>query len=1019
MVLMLLALPSWPGGAGAQDCATPGQTCVLAGFAPGETHTLSGCAPTTPCSYTGTITGCTPSDTCGDDGLEIDGTTVVDVIGDLAMQGPNVSIQVRSGSELRIDAVGAGRPVTIELGSGEAPLTVTGLAVDAGARFNAIGGYLSYAGSGSTVVADPSDEDFLRMGKIIPCPVPSGPASAFSEPDCAATRGTAEVMIEYTVDASNEGDLGPFFAAVDASTGAGTLNDGRLLLCIFDEDPTDDRVPYDVNDCYRITGADSTGGVGDPYSMTIDPRQTSREERDTIGYALSRRGVRECVLTSDASEGTRTFTANSATGDGGCITGDGERNGHWVYFQAGTEQCGDGDGVACSLDDQPYLIQASTDGGWTADDTFRILDVRGFPRTFSATGGACGQAGDCRVWIMPGGWSAGDPLRVRVPVVFRSWSPEDPVDSQLGLNGEIDARGVFVDGAGRQRFGGPTIECTQIRDWVSFDAASEVYSNWPVASLASECTIQGVVMAGGDDAADTGGDDNCMVNEGVSANDAVLTIDDAVLRHCATSCIENGVSPTQTTIVNRTRCEHSSSSGHSFSGGGTLVLTDVIRNFAGTGTLLGPSDSGTRVARNLLGLGGRVVTFRKSGSVGWSGQNWMFVGFASARGAMMASPFSVTGLVARENAVPRMIDAPTGGPPTTVSNCLFRANALSNGLAYLVAGEISIDNCVWYDEDPLDPAAVMLAATGPTNATFRQLSFFQPEGKIQNTERVFSGFILDDESGTTIDSVLIGGWHRWGGSFALDGWDDATMATATDICLFDNDADGGHCSPTSDCTASIAESELTRGPPGPGQRCGAVAGAGISQPQWFHGVTGIAPEFAPECGDRIDDDGDGRIDYPDDPGCSSIVDLSEKDPGLPCDDGVDNDGDGRIDFDPVTYASPGDATTDPAGQGDPGCWTPLSWVERSRCQDGLDNDGDGKMDYDGGRSIHGTVQTAVDPECAGTPWKNKERSGGCGLGCELTLLLTPLMWLYRRRRGFWRKPSISPPRKRPATSASL
>lgn len=52
-----------------------------------------------------------------------------------------------------------------------------------------------------------------------------------------------------------------------------------------------------------------------------------------------------------------------------------------------------------------------------------------------------------------------------------------------------------------------------------------------------------------------------------------------------------------------------------------------------------------------------------------------------------------------------------------------------------------------------------------------------------------------------------------------------------------------------------------------------------------------APLWA--CSDGLDDDGDGRIDFPDDAGCSRPGDFSEV---LDCSDGLDNDGDGLVDF---------------------------------------------------------------------------------------------------------------------------
>ncbi len=96
-----------------------------------------------------------------------------------------------------------------------------------------------------------------------------------------------------------------------------------------------------------------------------------------------------------------------------------------------------------------------------------------------------------------------------------------------------------------------------------------------------------------------------------------------------------------------------------------------------------------------------------------------------------------------------------------------------------------------------------------------------------------------------------------------------------------------------------------------------------------------------QCDDDIDNDGDGFIDYPADPGCVSRLDDSE----LPvnsvpdkkqCDDDIDNDGDGFIDY--------------PA---DPGCVSRLddselpvnSVPDKKQCDDDIDNDGDGFIDY--------------------------------------------------------------------------
>ena len=55
------------------------------------------------------------------------------------------------------------------------------------------------------------------------------------------------------------------------------------------------------------------------------------------------------------------------------------------------------------------------------------------------------------------------------------------------------------------------------------------------------------------------------------------------------------------------------------------------------------------------------------------------------------------------------------------------------------------------------------------------------------------------------------------------------------------------------------------------------------------------------CNDGADNDGDGRVDYPNDPGCSSSIDNDEYNqiiinPTYQCNDGIDNDSDGRVDY---------------------------------------------------------------------------------------------------------------------------
>jgi MYXO-CTERM domain-containing protein len=99
------------------------------------------------------------------------------------------------------------------------------------------------------------------------------------------------------------------------------------------------------------------------------------------------------------------------------------------------------------------------------------------------------------------------------------------------------------------------------------------------------------------------------------------------------------------------------------------------------------------------------------------------------------------------------------------------------------------------------------------------------------------------------------------------------------------------------------------------------------------------------CSDGLDNDMDGLIDFPADPGCESAGDGDETDPAAPqCSDGIDNDGSNGADWpDDPSCSHP----TDPTEDGVPAC------------SDDVDNDGDGLLDFDGdGNAL------LIDPDCA-------------------------------------------------------
>ena len=153
------------------------------------------------------------------------------------------------------------------------------------------------------------------------------------------------------------------------------------------------------------------------------------------------------------------------------------------------------------------------------------------------------------------------------------------------------------------------------------------------------------------------------------------------------------------------------------------------------------------------------------------------------------------------------------------------------------------------------------------------------------------------------------------------------------------------------------------------------------------------------CENGLDDDGDGLVDAPVDPGCASAADADERGLGRACDDGLDNDGDGFVDF---LFS----------GGGDPGCASAYSGLENPQCSDGLNNDPaqDGLIDFDGGAQagLPPAQQTAPDPQCMYASATREDRTG-CGMGFEPALLLLPI-WAWRGARA--RRPT----RRRGASS---
>ncbi|MCC6993648.1 MAG: VWA domain-containing protein [Deltaproteobacteria bacterium] len=134
----------------------------------------------------------------------------------------------------------------------------------------------------------------------------------------------------------------------------------------------------------------------------------------------------------------------------------------------------------------------------------------------------------------------------------------------------------------------------------------------------------------------------------------------------------------------------------------------------------------------------------------------------------------------------------------------------------------------------------------------------------------------------------------------------------------------------------------------------------------------------PACVDGKDNDGDGAIDFPGDPGCDSPTDNDETNVVTQCADGGDNDGDMLVDLaDPGCQDASDTTESGPAACGDgadndgdtlidfpsdPGCTSATDNNEISfpACMDGIDNDGDLLFDYPSDPGCHASNDTRED-----------------------------------------------------------
>ncbi len=136
--------------------------------------------------------------------------------------------------------------------------------------------------------------------------------------------------------------------------------------------------------------------------------------------------------------------------------------------------------------------------------------------------------------------------------------------------------------------------------------------------------------------------------------------------------------------------------------------------------------------------------------------------------------------------------------------------------------------------------------------------------------------------------------------------DDGGVGTGDSLITRQNVAPGLYTIAVDSDNATLDTYNLhVRGTIRPGASCeGPLFAAGVFQCPVNFGCNGSAGSrvcTVAQCKDGVDNNGDGKVDYPADPGCDSSSDNTEVStcpgPSCPvCSDGMDNDSDGKIDY---------------------------------------------------------------------------------------------------------------------------
>jgi hypothetical protein len=974
--LILLLLLTGPAS------AVPGEWCQLGGI--GDWGPID--------TYTGTVSGCV--DLGSDDRFILKAGAVVRTVDDLIMTGTSITRILVDGTWIVDSADRNGGPGPIRIAA--AGSHTTGVQTGESASVTILGRVLEWGvdhGAGARYLETPSTAagTYPGVDHLVLCPDASGLE------DCSDPSTRHLVRLFPTAH--------PFLSDYLAQ-----LTTGHRL-CFFTPNDRYLSPPAQAGFCFEIVG------VG-PDSIDLDVRRS--DGADEITYPDVLRSHAMGQLSAPVAAGDRCFLVDDVIG------AEGQRIGQWVQFQAS------GGGA----DPDALLISAADDEVLPGIDRLCVADSAGVPGPRSA-----GEP----VWL---GWGIepGDPFYIDAPIIFESATAAD-CDSAVRFGGSVSLRGASFRGLVSVAVGNgipaTLLDCERL--WVYgkrsprgaqilWEDVDEVSCRW-VSSTTAGDELPVCSQGGSPVEPDVHGFE-CRSCRDFHLDDvgAAFGVDDVIYAS------ENAPGLAADLVTgSRWNLGPSGAPGTGPTSG---------QMFEGSGPDVSVSDVSCTRCTSCDGLGSLVIGSHTPRAEHWRFQKVAVVGTCGGLGAPAGTKLDyadVTAIDLRPITGSLLPNRVTGGvfrgatASSTVplamdglhrEDLIVRDNDLAAAALWRLAPGETIRNVLVVDNECSDRSGAGgcsvlgdLATEPGSNAVLQDLTFAQTPGSV-----LLGPAHLLSMRGLALD-VQVGGLLFLGldGPDAVAASDFEDAATMSDparydwgdpICHWDNlplgpAADNQAAYDSQAVPGVFADPELVD--PGAGRfdpfpngladatPCGIQGGSngpGVRQPSWALALLDLEPEFLGEggaCANGLDDDSDGWVDLAD-PGCQDEEDTSELSSALVCDNGMDDDGDGRADFDPLTSANPGNATTLPAGSGDPGCLHPGSPREDPGCQDGVDNDQDGGVDYDAGLSANGTADPGgADPRCAGQPWAG-ESSKRCGLGFELALLLPALLRLRPRRR---------------------